>query len=85
MSESKPSTRIGDVIGHAVRGLAFTFDYALPLAGLAAYRCVPATARGRLTGGPSSSTAAMRALLSARSGGWAILRAGVSNHPDRPS
>lgn len=82
---SKPSTKLGDAIGRAVRGLAFTFDYVVPVAGLATYRMIPGTARGAMFGGPSTSAACMSAMLTQRGNGWSILRAGVSNHPDRPS
>lgn len=82
---AKPSTKLGDMIGHTVRSIAFVADYVIPLSGLAVYRMIPAGNRGELFGGPSTSAECMFAMLTQRSGGWSILRYGVSNHPERPS
>lgn len=79
------STRLGDALGSAMRAAAWSFDYALPLAAISAYRLIPDQARGRLFGGPSASLASVAALRLARGGGWAIIRAAASNHPPRPS
>lgn len=82
---SKPSTRLGNAMGAAMRGAAWTFDYALPLAAIGAYQLIPGSTRGAMFGGPSASTAAMRGILNQGSGGWEIIRGiAVSNHPDRP-
>lgn len=78
------STRLGNVLGSAMRAAAFTFDYALPLAAISAYRLIPDQSRGRLFGGPSASLASVAALRVARGGGWAIIKAAASNHPPRP-
>ena len=80
----QPSTRLGNTLGTAMRAAALAFDYALPLAAVTAYRLIPDAVRGRAFGGPSASLAAVAALHRARGGGWEIIRAAASNHPDRP-
>jgi hypothetical protein len=86
MIMNKPSTKLGNAMGAAMRGTAWTFDYALPLAAIGTYQLIPGKARGQLLGGPSASTAAMRAILHTGSGGWEVIRGiAVSNHPPRPT
>jgi hypothetical protein len=81
---SRPSTRAGDALGSAMRGAAWVFDYALPLAAVSAYRLIPDERRGKMFGGPSASLAAVAQLRRAGGGGWQIIRIAASNHPDRP-
>jgi hypothetical protein len=79
----KPSTRLGNALGTAMRSSAWVFDYALPLAAISAYLLIPDEHRGRMFGGPSAGRAARALLRSQRSGGWEIIRNAASNHPDR--
>lgn len=84
-STSAPSTPLGDALGHSVRSAARVADYHLPLGLIWAYQRIPAALRLRLFGGPSMSVATARAIRTAGDGGWRLLVAGVSNHPDRPA
>ena len=80
----RKSTRLGNALGTVMRTAAFTFDYALPLAAISAYRLIPDDRRGRLFGGPSASLAAVASLRRQGGGGWEIIRIAASNHPPRP-
>lgn len=81
---SKPNTRLGSYAGRTGQGLAWAFDYALPLASIRLYRLIPA--RGFLFGGPAASLATMAAIKAQGGGGWqAISKIAVSNHPPRPT
>ena len=82
---SRPSTRLGDMLGAAMRAAAWTFDYALPLAAVSAYRLIPDDTRGRVFGGPSASLAAVGEIRAAGGAGWQVIRAAASNHPPRPT
>lgn len=82
--DKRSSTRLGNILGSAMLAAAWTFDYALPLTAITAYRLIPDQTRGRLFGGPSASQASVAALRTAGGGGWAIIRAAASNHPPRP-
>lgn len=81
------STRLGHLMCGAMKAAAFTFDYALPLAAISAYRLIPDGTRGRMFGGPSASFSAVRALRAAGGGGWQIISLAARDnggyHPDR--
>lgn len=79
-----PSTRLGNMLGSAMRAAAWTFDYAIPLGCVSAYRLIPDHVRGQMFGGPSASMNAVRTMRGLGGGGWSAIRAAASNHPDRP-
>lgn len=82
--QEKPSTRLGNALGHSARAAAYLLDYALPLAVMSAYRLIPGERRGRMFGGPSTSLTAVAELRAAGGGGWQVIRGAMSNHPPRP-
>jgi hypothetical protein len=83
--ENRPSTRLGNALGTAMRTAAFTFDYLLPLTAMSAYRLIPDARRGQAFGCPPASLGAVKALRLRRGGGWEIIRdIAVANHPPRP-
>ena len=79
-----PSTRIGNLMGTAMRSAAYAFDYALPLTAITAYRLIPDSLRGYLFGGVSASLSAVGMLRTQGGGGWQIIQMAASNHPPRP-
>ena len=81
----RPSTRLGNSLGTAMRAAAWTFDYALPLAAVTAYRLIPDDTRGRMFGGPSVSLAIVGEIREEGGAGWQIIRLAASNHPPRPT
>ncbi len=82
---TRESTRLGNMLGSAMRVAAWTFDYALPLGAMSAYRLISDERRGRMFGGPSASLAAVSSLRRQGGGGWEITRIAASNHPPRPT
>jgi hypothetical protein len=80
----RQSTKLGNILGTAMRGSAHALDYMLPLAAISAYRLIPDQVRGRLFGGPSTSLFAVRMIREGQPG-WYVIRMAASNHPPRPS
>lgn len=82
---SKPSTKLGNALGTAMVGAAYTADCLLPLAAIRTYWLIPADRRFTLFGGPSASVGAYAKIKRQGGGGWQVIRSiAVSNHPPRP-
>ena len=82
---TRQSTKAGNVLGSLMIRAAWTFDYALPIAAISAYRLIPDRARGSLFGGPSASRDTLNAIRAAGGNGWEFIKIAASNHPPRPA
>ena len=80
----KPSTKLGNGLGHLSRVIVWVADYAIPLAVVSAYRLIPDHTRGKLFGGPSTSLSAVSAMRQTGGAGWQIIHTAMSNHPPHP-